>query len=116
MGDGICHVEIPVTDLERAKGFYSKAFGWEVEQVFGGEYATFKTGSEPGGGFAKVEEVRPGGALFYLMVEDREEKLREIEAAGGKRRWEKTELEDIGWEAKFTDVFGTILGLFKSAG
>ncbi len=113
MGDAICHVEVPVTDLERAKRFYSEAFGWDVELVPGMEYALFKTGSEPGGGFAKVEEVRPGGALFYILVKDLEEKLREIERAGGKRLGEKAEIEGIGWEAKFIDVFGNILGLFK---
>ena len=81
MGDVICRVEVPVTDLDRAKRFYSAAFGWDVELVPGMEYATFKTGSEPGGGFAKVAEVRPGGALFYIMVKDLEEKLRKIERA-----------------------------------
>ena len=50
-------------------------FGWDVALVPGMEYALFKTCSEPGGDFAKVEEVRPGGALFYVLVRDLEAKL-----------------------------------------
>jgi predicted enzyme related to lactoylglutathione lyase len=30
MGNPIAHVEIPVTNLEREKEFYSKVFGWKV--------------------------------------------------------------------------------------
>ena len=26
----ITHIDIPVTDMDRAKGFYSGLFGWEI--------------------------------------------------------------------------------------
>ena len=45
------------------------------------------------------------------MVEDLEAKLWEIERARGKRLGEKVEMEGIGREAKFIDVFGNILRL-----
>jgi len=33
MGNPIVHMEIPVTDLNKAKGFYSKLFGWKVDAM-----------------------------------------------------------------------------------
>jgi predicted enzyme related to lactoylglutathione lyase len=28
---GICHIEIPTTDLAKSKAFYENVFGWKVE-------------------------------------------------------------------------------------
>jgi len=113
MGNAIVHIEIPATDLKKAKEFYSKVFGWKVD-VMPPEmgYALFETGAPPGGGFNKVDKVREGGCLFYICVDDIEKKLKEIEKAGGKTVEKKTEIPQTGWEAKFKDVFGNVLGLF----
>lgn len=105
-------MEIPVTDLEKAKEFYSKLFGWKVEVIPQMNYAIFETGTPPGGGFNKVDEVKAGGVLFYVQVEDIESKLREIENAGGKTVRAKSEIPDIGWDAAFSDLSGNVLGLF----
>ncbi len=47
------------------------------------------------------------------MVNEIEKKLVEIENAGGKKESEITEIPNIGWEVKFSDPFGNILGLFR---
>ena len=113
MENTICHVEIPVTDLKKAKDFYSKVFRWKIEVMPEVNYATFETASPPGGGFNKVDIVKPGGVLFYITVEDIEKKLEEIEKAGGKALSGKNEIPNVGWMALFSDVFGNVLGLFK---
>ena len=33
----ITHIDIPVTDFNRAKGFYSRLFGWEIADMPGFE-------------------------------------------------------------------------------
>jgi len=113
MGNAIVHMEIPVTDLKKAQEFYSKLFGWKVE-IMPPEmgYALFDTGTPPGGGFAKVENVKEGGCLLYIQVDDIETKLKEIEKAGGKTVRNKEEIPQTGWDATFKDVFGNVLGLF----
>jgi len=112
MGNVIVHVEIPVTDLSRAKEFYSKLFGWNVNIIPQMSYALFETGSEPNGGFNKVNKVKAGGVVFYMGVDNIEKKLKEIERAGGKTLRKKTEVPGFGWNATFKDIFGNILGLF----
>lgn len=114
MGNGIVHIEIPVTDLEKAKKFYSKVFGWTIpfiDEKAG--YALFDLGTPPNGGFNKVAKVTPSQIQIYLTVNDIEKKLKEIENADGKKVAEASEVPGCGWEAKFSDVFGNVLGLFK---
>jgi len=112
VGNPIVHLEIPVTDLNKAKEFYSKIFGWKVDLYPQMGYALFETGTPPGGGFNKVDKVKAGGCLFYISVDDIEKKLKEIERAGGKTVRKKTEIPQMGWDATFTDIFGNELGLF----
>jgi predicted enzyme related to lactoylglutathione lyase len=114
MGNGICHIEIPVTDLKKAKEFYSKLFGWTVpfiDEKTG--YALFDAGTPPNGGFNKVAKVTPSQIQIYIMVDDIEKKLQEIKNAGGKAVEKTSEIPGFGWEAKISDVFGNVLGLFK---
>jgi len=112
MGNPIVHMEIPVTDLKKAKDWYSKLFGWKVDLFPEMNYALFDPGTPPGGGFNKVDKVKTGGCMFYISVDDIEKKLKEIESAGGKTVRKKTEIPQFGWDAAFIDVFGNELGLF----
>jgi predicted enzyme related to lactoylglutathione lyase len=113
MGDPIIHMEIPVTDLNKAKRFYSNLFGWKVDVMPGMNYALFDTGTSlPNGGFNKVDRIGTGGCLLYIRTDDIEKKLKEIEKAGGKTVTKKTEVPQFGWSATFKDIFGNTLGLF----
>ena len=37
----LCHVDIPVLSLERAKAFYADVFAWHSTDFIPGKYATF---------------------------------------------------------------------------
>ncbi len=94
----IDYIEIPVTDMSRAKTFYAEAFGWSFTD-YGPEYAGIQgaDGKEMGG-------ICPGepsgkGALIILYSDDLEASLqtaldagaritREIYAFPGGRRFE----------------------------
>jgi predicted enzyme related to lactoylglutathione lyase len=112
MGNPIVHVEIPVTDLNKAKTFYSKLFGWKIDISPEMNYALFDTGTPPNGGFSKALKTGTDGYLLHIMVDDIEKKLKEIEKAGGKTVMKKTEIPQFGWYATFKDIFGNILGIF----
>ena len=112
MKNAIIHLEIPVTDLDKAKSFYSKLFGWKVDLMPGANYGLFDTGTPPNGGFNKVDKIVSGGCMLYIHVDDIEKKLKEIEKAGGKTVMKKTEVPQFGWNATFKDIFGNIIGLF----
>lgn len=105
------HMEIPVTDLKKAKDFYSEIFGWTVPRMKGwAMHCLIQAFHQEE---ASTEWIREGGCLFYIGVNDIQKKLREIEKAGGKTVRKKSEIPQMGREATFKDVFGNVLGLFK---
>lgn len=109
------HVEIPVLDLEKAKKFFGKVFGWsEMFQDWGDTYVLVSN-NEPGSisyGLDKVDEIKEGGVIVVLGVDNIDTKLEEIKKAGGEITREKFEIDpSIGFAAYFKDVFGTTFGL-----
>ena len=112
MASPIVHIEIPVTDMEKAKEFYSKIFGWKIYEKSG--FTLFETGTPIGGSFRMVKKVKTDGCLVYIAVDDIEDKLEEIEKAGGKTLKKMSEIPGEGWQATFKDVFGNTFYLFRS--
>jgi len=107
---GFCHIEIPTTDSKKSNEFYSKLFGWKMN-VSNPDYIAFSTPDNQSGGFSgkPIKE----GVVLYIEVEDIDKKLAEIEAAGGKTVKGKTGISpEFGFYGLFTDVCGTIMGLW----
>ncbi len=114
--NGICHVEIPCTDFEKVKKFYSDVFGWETQIIPEMDYAMFKGKDGPGGGFSKQLKVSETGILFYIEVEDIEATLKKIDASGGTTITGKTQISpEIGYFAIFTDSENNIIALWAKA-
>jgi uncharacterized protein len=112
--NGICHVEIPCTDFEKAKKFYGEVFDWEVQVIPEMDYAMFKGKNGPGGGFSKQLKVSDSGVLFYLEVEDIEAALKKVETAGGQMVKGKTQISpEVGYFGIFTDSDGNVIGLWS---
>lgn len=81
----IDYVELTVTDVHRAKQFYSEAFGWGFND-YGPDYAGIRS-SEAGaevGGLRRGEEVRVGGPLVLLFSHDLEHSVEAVIDAGGQ--------------------------------
>jgi len=108
------HIELSADDLQTAAGFYSKVFGWTVQEMPEMNYITFDEGGGLGGGFNPTsnEEIKPGDVIVYINTDDIEASLAEVEAAGGKTIFPKTEISGMGWFALFTDPTGNKLGLY----
>ena len=116
MAHHICHVEIPTTDFEKAKAFYSSLFGWKITMMPQMNYATFTTGTDPRGGFNKVDKVTSvgeQGVLIYVFVDEIQDALAKATELGGSVVKEKTEIPEIGWYALFGDPEGNVMGIYQ---
>lgn len=93
MGNRVVHFEIEAKDLERAKKFYTDAFGWKMEQMGAeyGNYVVVTTGDpkEPNGingGLytlsGKKKEVNAYRCV--ISVDDVEKAKKDVKRAGGK--------------------------------
>ena len=108
----IDYIEIPATDVMRAKQFYTEAFGWRFTD-YGPDYSGISgpdgSPSEVGG-LAKTDEVRPGGPLVVLFSADLDASLASVKAAGG----DPEEPFDFpgGRRFHFTDPSGNRLGVW----
>jgi predicted enzyme related to lactoylglutathione lyase len=118
-------VEIPTTDMARAKNFYQTILGVEKEletQDLGGMLYTFLPMERDGVGGALVqhENYAPGqgqGVCVYLVVQgDLNATLAKVEAAGGTVVVPKMSLGEMspGYCAQFIDSEGNRVGLWSA--
>ncbi|MEP5613888.1 MAG: VOC family protein [Cyclobacteriaceae bacterium] len=113
--NAISWFEIPVTDFERAKAFYSQIFDYEMTDM---EMGPYKMGFLPadmenggvGGAIIQGEGCEPSqvGARIYLNGgDDLMPVLNRVEVAGGKIILPKTEISpEFGCYATFADTEG----------
>ncbi len=78
----IDYIEFPATDIASTKRFYGDIFGWQFED-YGPEYTSFQDG-RLAGGFQRVDQARPGGALVVIYTTDLAAMETKIQAARGK--------------------------------
>ena len=118
MKNAINWFEIPVKDFNRAKSFYEKILGSEMQQM---EMDGMKSAFFPadlqngiGGCIIKGDGYEPSvkGSLIYLNGgEDLSVPLSKVEAAGGKIILPKTSIGEHGFMAYFNDTEGNKVGL-----
>jgi len=75
----IDYVELPGRDVERAKSFYERAFGWTFTD-YGPDYTSFNDGRLSGG--FTTDPAIPS-ALVVIYAADLERALQRVEEAGG---------------------------------
>jgi predicted enzyme related to lactoylglutathione lyase len=119
-----------VTDLARSLDFYERAFGWPRNEWI--DYANYVELLPPTGGSlglyerdgyaqlvgaqpAEIPDERISPAYLYIRVDDVEEAVRQIEAAGGRalgelapRSWGET----AAW---FADPDGNVVAVAQPA-
>ncbi|GJL94118.1 MAG: glyoxalase [Hyphococcus sp.] len=104
----IDYVEFAAEDLNAAKAFYAKAFGWEF-QDWGPDYVSF-SGAGVEGGIRGGEKPVQGSTLIILYTEDLEKSEKNVVSAGG----EITERHEFpgGKRFHFRDPVGNVLGVW----
>ena len=76
----IDYVEIPVTDLEKAREFLKAMFGWSFQE-WGDDYMSFKDGRLDGGLCRASEPAK--GILLVFYSSDLERDLARVKELGG---------------------------------
>jgi predicted enzyme related to lactoylglutathione lyase len=123
----VVHFELPADNVERAKNFYQKAFGWDISQFPGMEYHMVNTAEVdqqtrqpkiPGGingGMAKRNGDTNKNTVITIDTTDIDATLKNIERLGGKTVQKKQPVADMGFTAYFKDTEGNVIGLWQSA-
>ena len=125
--DSIVHFEIPAKDPKRASEFYTKAFGWVINQFPNFEYWSLGTTmsdkdgtpTTPGainGGLGKKGQTAPNNVTVTISVPDIDKALANVKKLGGKESGHKQPVGDMGWSAYFEDPEGNIIGLWQAKG
>ncbi len=115
MAGKVIHFEIPIDDSDRATSFYRQAFGWSLERWGPVEYWTTEAGEGEGigGALSKRSDDLPS-LMFYIAVDNIDEALDAVEAAGGTRLTGRMAIPTVGWSAFFEDTEGNKVGLFQA--
>ena len=127
MKNPVVHFDLPADDVERAKKFYKRTFGWvfkEYKMPGKESYWMIQTvevdknmmPKEPGainGGMMK--RSIPGEPFInFISVESIDEMSQTIKHNGGAMIQSKQEIDkDMGWIATFKDPEGNLMGLIE---
>ncbi len=81
----IDYIEFPAGDIEKAKAFFSAAFGWSFTD-YGPDYTSFSDEGVDGGFFKSdlVSSTENGSALIVFYSRNLEQAQAKVEQAGGK--------------------------------
>ncbi len=109
------HVELKVTDLDRARRSYAEAFGWRSTD-HGPGYAGIRDSADDAapevGGLRLDEEVRAGGPLVLLYSADLDASVAAVTGAGGRVVTGPYEFPG-GRRSTVTDPSGNELGVWS---
>ncbi|HZK05004.1 MAG TPA: VOC family protein [Actinomycetaceae bacterium] len=121
------HFEIQADDLERAKGFYSEAFGWTFEdysQYVDAPYWGVITGEEGTPGINGAILQRPVKApapeqgtnawVITMQVDDFDAIHNKLLAAGARVAMPKFALPGMAWQGYYLDTEGNTIGIHQA--
>ena len=113
-----CWNELMTGDVDGARDFYAKLFGWTYDEMdMGpmGKYTMFKQGDQPAGGcMALPQEGVPPHWMSYVTVDDVDASTTKAEKFGAKILVPPTDIPNIGRFSVISDPSGAALGLYKS--
>jgi predicted enzyme related to lactoylglutathione lyase len=117
MANPFVHVELQTNDVAKAKPFYSKLFGWKLEDMpmpGGGSYTMIDVGGGTGGGM--MQSPMPGIPphwLAYVGVDDIQASTKKARELGAKVVVDVTEVGEYGIMSVITDPTGATLAMWQ---
>jgi predicted enzyme related to lactoylglutathione lyase len=124
MSNRVVHFEIPYDDRDRARGFYSEAFGWELMPMDEMSYTMVMTGPSDDSG-PKESGFINGGMMersgdftspnLVIDVENIDKTLEIVGRNGGSTVMERRPVGDMGFVAYFKDTEGNLVGLWETS-
>jgi len=110
------HIEIPTTNVTKAKKFFGSVFGWTFSYLPDIDYTLLHTGRQPNGGFEVVKHIpKKGQVIVYIETEDIDTTLQAVRKARGKIISKKTPVGSMGWRARFASPENIIFSLWQPA-
>jgi predicted enzyme related to lactoylglutathione lyase len=110
----LMHFEIPADDVDRAKSFYSKLFGWEIKELPGMDYWIITTDGEKSIGGGMMKRQNAGQTIVnYIDVPSVDQYAAEIEKLGGKIIFPKTAVPEMGYFAICLDTENNAFGIWE---
>lgn len=108
------HFEIPADDVSRAKTFYGTVFGFTFED-WDDDNVMLHTGSKDGinGDISKKRDILQHPTVV-ISVENLEETLEAVKAAGGEQIGEIKQLTETSRWVYFRDSEGNLLEAYDS--
>ena len=108
------HFDIHASDVERARRFYERIFDWQFGSYPGAD-EFFQIRAADGEVIGAIQGRKYNahskdifGFECSVAVDDVDEAVRKVEAAGGKTLMNKTPIPGVGWIAKFMDTEGNL--------
>ncbi|MEO5673665.1 MAG: VOC family protein [Chitinophagales bacterium] len=126
----VVHFEMPYENGERVSNFYSRAFGWDMQNAGSemNDYVTagtaetdenrmVKTPGTINGGFFPKKADMPGQQYpsVVIAVDDIKEAMKKIKDAGGTLLGEPADIPGIGQYVSFTDTEGNRVSILQPA-
>lgn len=125
--DRVCHFEVPYADKDRVSKFYQDVFGWHIQHMEEMPYSfaiTTETdetmmpkqpGGINGGLYQRPQEGEPASStpVIVIEVESTEQRIKDVEAAGGSNVFGPHQVGDMGIYAQVKDSEDNIIGLWQ---
>jgi predicted enzyme related to lactoylglutathione lyase len=124
----VVHFEMPYKDAVRVSKFYTQAFGWNMNDAGEemGHYVTAGTAETDENRMVKTPGAINGG--FYslsmspqttmpsvvISVDDLQQAMKDVEAAGGEILGEPQDIPGIGRWASFKDSEGNRVSMLQA--
>jgi predicted enzyme related to lactoylglutathione lyase len=111
---GISYPHLPSADPSGSAAFYRQVFGWKIGDNPAHPSFEDGTGHVIGAWVSDRRAANDSGVLPYVYVDNVDEVLGRVTAAGGsivKPRYDEGDLK----VATFSDPFGTVMGVWQRA-
>ena len=114
MAGKIVHFEVPAGDADRASGFYSGLFGYEIggSGMEGIDYRMFQSAEDQGGAIMPSESAG-SGLIVYLDTDDIDASVAKVRELGGSAE-DKQPVPTHGWFASCKDTVGNNFSLWQA--
>lgn len=123
----VVHFEMPAEDRKRMAEFYTKTFGWNIQQL-GPEMGNYmvvstsetdekghpkKPGMIGGGFYQKTEDTLSHYPSVVIAVDDINDSIQKVKSGGGTILGEPTEIPGIGMYVSFKDTEGNRVSMLQ---
>ncbi|MGO1769176.1 MAG: VOC family protein [Microbacterium sp.] len=110
----ITHIDIPVSDRNKATSFYSRLFGWRIATIPGfEEYPMWQAPNGISGGGLAPRSADFSQPRSYVEVDSIDETVAAAAEAGGSLLMEKQPITETSWWAVILDPDGNAVGLYE---